>query len=168
MSGNLHLYESHLLLAHRRARGAGLAIAQKPAHLPQPISSRRAAPMRLTEEHRALHALNRLTFGPRPGDLQKVMVMDVDDWIEQQLHPDEINHNTLDAKLAHSVPLRMQIRDLVQMFPNNNLLKSAADGKTPLPTDPMKPAIYEVQISMREDRQKQDQMARDARLQTLT
>jgi hypothetical protein len=36
--------------------------------------------MRLTEEHRALHALNRLTFGPRPGDQQKVMAMDVDDW----------------------------------------------------------------------------------------
>ncbi len=140
---------------------ASLATARRPAHSPQPSSSSRAAPMKLTEEQRAIHALNRLTFGPRPGDLQKVMAMDVDDWIEQQLHPDEINNNALDAKLGQFRTLRMQIRDLVQMFPNNNLVKAAADGKTPLPTDPMKRAIYEVQINMLEDRQKQDQLARD-------
>jgi hypothetical protein len=43
---------------------------------PQPSSSSRAVPMKLNEEQCALHALNRLTLGPRPGDLQKVMAMD--------------------------------------------------------------------------------------------
>ena len=27
----------------------------------------------MTDQHRALHALNRLTFGPRPGDVDRVL-----------------------------------------------------------------------------------------------
>src|ERR1039458_8829279 len=42
----------------------------------------------LNERKRALHALDRLTFGPRPGDVQSVAAMGVDKWIEQQLHPE--------------------------------------------------------------------------------
>jgi uncharacterized protein (DUF1800 family) len=113
----------------------------------------------MTEEQRALHALNRLTFGPRPGCLQKVMDTDVDDWIEQQLHPEEIGDGVADGKLGQFRTLRMSTHDLVQTFPNNNLIKGAADGKIALPTDPMKRSIYEVQMSMLADRQKQDKLA---------
>ncbi len=119
--------------------------------------------LKLTDEQRALHALNRLTFGRRPGDLQKVMSADVDDWIEQQLHPEEINDSVLDGKLGQFRTLRMSTRDLVQTFPNANLVKSTAEGKIPLPTDPLKRSIYEVQISILADRQKQDQLAREGK-----
>jgi hypothetical protein len=84
------------------------------------------AAAKLPEEQRALHALNRLTFGPRPGDLEKVMAMGVDDWVEQQLHPDEINNSALDAKLNPFRTLRMQTRDLVQTFPTNNMARAVA------------------------------------------
>jgi hypothetical protein len=142
---------------------ASLTIAQTPGRLPPARNSRHPAAPKLTEEQRALHALNRLTFGPRPGDLQKVMAMGVDDWVEQQLHPDEINNSALDAKLNQFRTLRMPTRDLVQTFPTNNLIKAAADGKTPLPTEPLKRAVYEVQISIFEDRQRQDQLAREGK-----
>lgn len=129
---------------------------------PRPQSA--APPTRtLTEEQRALHALNRLTFGPRPGDLQKVMTMGVNDWIEQQLHPEEIPDVLLEAKLAPLRTLRMSNRDLIQTFPNKNLVKAAAEGKIPLPSDPLKRAIYEVQISLFAERQKQEQAARDGK-----
>jgi uncharacterized protein (DUF1800 family) len=117
----------------------------------------------LTQEQRALHALSRLTFGPRPGDLQKVMNMDVDDWVEQQLHPEEIPDGVLEGKLGPFRTLRMSTRDLVQIFPDNNLVKAAAEGKSPPATDPMKRSIYEVQISILAERQKQDQLARDGK-----
>ena len=117
----------------------------------------------LTEEQRALQALNRLTFGPRPGDLQKVMAVGVDDWIEQQLHPQEINNPALDARLGPYRTLRMQTRDLVQTFPPNNLVRLVADGKMPLPNDPTSRGVYEVQISIFQDRQKQDQLAREGK-----
>ena len=42
------------------------------------------------EQRRAVQALNRLTFGPRPGDVQQVMAMGVDRWIDLQLHPENI------------------------------------------------------------------------------
>ena len=153
--------------------GANSAMAQQSGRAPgtaqaAPSSTHATPPKRtatpaskLTDEQRALHALNRLTFGPRPGDLQKVMDMDVDDWIEQQLHPEEISDSVLDGKLGPFRTLRMSTRDLVQTFPNNNLIKAAAEGKIPLPADPLKRSIYEVQISIVADRQKQDQLARD-------
>jgi uncharacterized protein (DUF1800 family) len=152
------------------ALAANPAWAQQPANSPTTSKSgsnsigatpsrHAAAPAKMTEEQRALHALNRLTFGPRPGDLQKVMDTDVDDWIEQQLHPEEISDSVLDGKLGQFRTLRMSTHDLVQTFPNNNLIKGAADGKIALPTDPMKRSIYEVQMSMLADRQKQDKLA---------
>src|SRR5688572_11844919 len=37
------------------------------------------------ERARAVHVLNRLTFGPRPGDVERVLATGIDRWIEQQL-----------------------------------------------------------------------------------
>ena len=91
--------------------------------------TRLGKPTKLTEEQRALHALNRLTFGPRPGDLQKVMDTDVNDWIEQQLHPEEINDSVLDGKLGPLRTLRMSTRDLLQTFPNNKTGQGSGRGK---------------------------------------
>src|SRR4029077_171619 len=93
---------------------ASLEAAQTAVHPSSTRSSTPTAPVKfalakLTEEQRALHALNRLTFGPRAGDLRKVMAMGVDDWVEQQLHPDEISNGAMDAKLNQFRTLRMQI-----------------------------------------------------------
>src|SRR5262249_22750235 len=38
----------------------------------------------------ASHVLNRLAFGPRPGDVDRVVAMGVDRWIEQQLRGEQI------------------------------------------------------------------------------
>ncbi len=154
---------------------SSIAVAQQAASAPpqsKPTASDHATPSKhastmpakLTEEQRALHALNRLTFGPRPGDLQKVMDTDVNDWIEQQLHPEEISDSVSDGKLGPFRTLRMSSRDLVQTFPNNNLVKQAAEGKIALPADPLKRSIYEVQISILAERQKQEQAARDGKI----
>ena len=45
------------------------------------------------------HVLNRLTYGPRPGDLQKLQAMGVDNWVELQLSPSRIDNAALDARL---------------------------------------------------------------------
>ena len=46
-----------------------------------------AAPISDTE---AQHLLNRLAFGPRPGDVQRVEAMGADAYIAEQLHPDSL------------------------------------------------------------------------------
>ena len=38
----------------------------------------------------ALHVLNRLAYGPRPGDVERVATMGVRRWIDEQLHPETI------------------------------------------------------------------------------
>src|SRR5271166_4469856 len=54
----------------------------------------------MDEQKRALHALDRLTFGPRPGDVQSVTTMGVEKWIELQLHPEKIDNSAMQARLA--------------------------------------------------------------------
>src|SRR5579871_934003 len=39
---------------------------------------------------RAIHALNRLAFGPRPGDFEHVRAIGVEAYIDEQLHPESI------------------------------------------------------------------------------
>lgn len=47
-----------------------------------------AAP--LVPQQQAVHVLNRLAFGPRPGDVERVQRMGVQAWIDEQLHPEAI------------------------------------------------------------------------------
>jgi hypothetical protein len=49
---------------------------------------------------RAVHVLNRLTFGPRPGDVERVLDMGIDRWIDQQLRPESIVDVSGEAALA--------------------------------------------------------------------
>jgi uncharacterized protein (DUF1800 family) len=75
-----------------------------------------ASPAKLTERQRALHALNRLGFGPRPGDVDRVMKIGVDQWIDQQLHPERVADAAVDQRLQSYATLRMSDHDIVQKF----------------------------------------------------
>ncbi len=107
----------------------------------KPAQNTATTPM--DENRRALHALNRLGFGPRPGEVQRVEAMGVDKWIEQQLHPEKIDDSALETRLAAYRTLKMDTRELVMNFPPPQVLKAAADGRIPMPTDPEERAIYE-------------------------
>ena len=107
------------------------------------------------EHKRALHALNRLTFGPRPGDLQRVEAMGVDKWIELQLHPEKIDDGALAARLEPLRTLRMSTPEIVENFPPQPLIKAVADGKRPLPSDPQERAIYEAQLQRYQRKEEQ-------------
>lgn len=113
----------------------------------------------MDERRRALHALNRLTFGPRPGDLQRVMSMGVDAWIDRQLHPEKIDDKALESRLASFRTLRMSTREIVEDFPPPQVVKQFENGRRPLPSDPVKRAIYEDQIERLEEKQERNQAA---------
>ncbi len=59
-----------------------------------------AASPRMTERQRAEHVLDRLAFGARPGDVERVLRVGVDRWIEQQLHPERIDDRALESRVA--------------------------------------------------------------------
>ncbi|MGA7909570.1 MAG: DUF1800 domain-containing protein [Candidatus Sulfotelmatobacter sp.] len=111
------------------------------------------------QQKRALHALNRLAFGPRPGDLQQVMAMGVDQWIDLQLHPEKINDGALDTRLAPLRAVRLSTREIAEEFPNPQEIKQVMDGKKSMPSDPARRAMFEVQIARQQQRQERKQEA---------
>src|SRR4051812_35944170 len=70
----------------------------------------------LTSRQKALHALNRLGFGPRPGDVEKVMQIGVDKWIDQQLHPERVPDRAVDARLQQLPTMRMSNAEIVKKY----------------------------------------------------
>ncbi len=73
---------------------------------------------KLSKDQQILHALNRLTFGPRPGDVEEVQRLGVNKWIELQLHPDRIPENpALEARLKPLETLRMQPEEILKEYP---------------------------------------------------
>jgi uncharacterized protein (DUF1800 family) len=107
----------------------------------------------MDEQKRAVHALNRLTFGPRPGDVQRVGQMGVEKWIDLQLHPERVDNSALDARLASFRTLRMDTRELAENFPSPAFVKQVAKGKIDLPRDPAQRAIFEARMQRLEEQQ---------------
>jgi uncharacterized protein (DUF1800 family) len=121
--------------------------------VPQLFAKKNKIPeRRLNEEKRAVHALNRLTFGPRPGDLDRVVAMGVDRWIDLQLHPEKIPDSAVESRLAAFRTLRMSSKEIVEEFPDNQMIKLVMDGKKPIPSDPGRRAIYNVQIARMDEK----------------
>jgi uncharacterized protein (DUF1800 family) len=114
------------------------------------------------EQKRALHALNRLTFGPRPGDLQQVMAMGVDRWIDLQLHPEKISDDALESRLAPLRTLRMSSHEIAEDFPNGQIISQVYDGKKSMPSDAGKKAIYQVQIARLEEKKEEKEQEKNA------
>jgi uncharacterized protein (DUF1800 family) len=111
----------------------------------------------MDEQKRTVHALNRLTFGPRPGDVDHVLAIGVDKWIDQQLHPEKIDDSALDARLSPFRTLRMDTREIVENFPSEQMIKAVADGKQSLPSDPLKRAVYQAQLERYQDKEDRKQ-----------
>jgi uncharacterized protein (DUF1800 family) len=116
-----------------------------------------AAIPQMDEQKQAVHALNRLSFGPRPGDVDHVLAIGVDKWIDQQLHPETIDDSALDARLSPFRTLRMDTREIVENFPSEQMIKAVADGKQSLPSDPLKRAVYQAQLERYQDKEDRKQ-----------
>ena len=116
----------------------------------------------MEESKRALHALQRLSFGPRPGEVDRVAAMGVDKWIDQQLHPERIDDSSLNARLEPYRTLRMDTREIVENFPPQPVIRAVMEGKKPMPSDPVKRAVYQAQIERLEERQERKQEAASA------
>jgi uncharacterized protein (DUF1800 family) len=72
----------------------------------------------LTEDEAILHAMNRLAYGPRPGDVDQVRQTGLEKWIEQQLHPESINDADLNLRLQRYPSLEMSSKRLLEEFPH--------------------------------------------------
>jgi uncharacterized protein (DUF1800 family) len=110
-------------------------------------TSKVAAIPQIQGEQRVLHTLNRLTFGPRPGDIEAVKKMGVDAWFERQLNPAAIDDSALEQRLDSFPAMRMQQAELMDRYPSPQLLRQMIQTNAALPSDPVKHAIYADQIA---------------------
>ena len=82
--------------------------------------SRPAAPRldhrELAADQQVIQALNRLTFGPRPGDAQKVRAMGVDKWIDLQLNPSRIDNTPFEQFASRYDILNQDQSQLLQQY----------------------------------------------------
>jgi uncharacterized protein (DUF1800 family) len=120
------------------------------------------------KQKQALHALDRLTFGPRPGDVQTVVAMGVDKWIDLQLHPDKIDDSAMQARLTNYRTLQMSSAEMLLQFPPNPMVKAVMDGKLAMPRDPYRHAVYVAAIDRINQQQQQKQNEANAAAASAT
>jgi len=70
----------------------------------------------LPADQQIIQALNRLTFGAKPGAILKVRAIGLDKWIDQQLHPEKINDDALNAFFANYSALNANQNDLLRQY----------------------------------------------------
>src|SRR5229473_3507300 len=71
----------------------------------------------LSADEAILHALNRLAYGPRPGDVERVRQMGLAKWVDRQLNPNSIDDRAVEARLENYPTLRMSTSKLLAEYP---------------------------------------------------
>ena len=92
----------------------GLA-AQGPSREPAPRPTVQSV-RELPADQQIIHVLSRLTFGPRPGDVLQVRTIGLDNWIEQQLHPERINDAGTEAFAARYPTINRDQNELLRQY----------------------------------------------------
>ena len=112
---------------------AVLALSLPPAYAKKPA---------LNKDERVRHALDRLTFGARPGDFERVRKIGLNKWIALQLHPERTAENQpLQARLRGLDTLTMSPAEMALAYPPPQLIRAMAAGRVPLPADPARRAL---------------------------
>jgi len=97
----------------------------------------------LNQQEKALHVLNRLTFGPRPGDEAMLEKMGFDPWLERQLNPETIDDTAFEKRMEAFPAMKLSEQELERRFPSPQVIRAmSVRGVGSLPSDPELHAIY--------------------------
>jgi uncharacterized protein (DUF1800 family) len=137
----------------------------------QTVMVKLPAPPRLKQvqgDQRILHALDRLTFGPRPGEMEEVKAMGLDAWITQQLHPTTIDDSAMEQRLQQFPAMRLTEEELTRRFPPGSIIRQVENGKISVPLfNATERAIYENQVVTDRKKQEQDKASAVAKANNL-
>ena len=115
---------------------------------------------KLSKDDQILHALDRLTFGPKPGDVETVRKMGLKKWIDFELHPERMKENPeLAVKLAPLQSVRMTPAETLASYPSPQLVRAVATGRQKPPDDPIARAAVERQVRRFNIKKGQDENA---------
>lgn len=82
----------------------------------------------LTEDQKILHVLNRLGYGPRPGDVERVKAIGLQKYIDQQLDPSSIDDRVAENKVKGLEIFSMSTAEVFQKYPNPGALLRQLEG----------------------------------------
>src|SRR5262249_45541289 len=102
-----------------RATAPAPAAAAMPAAVaPAPtVAPLRAPAPSVSGDRQINHVLSRLTYGARPGDLERVRAIGLSAWIDRQLRPRTIDDSATERTLAELTTLQMPITALLREYP---------------------------------------------------
>ena len=89
----------------------------------------KSTPKPLTEDQKISHILNRLGFGARPGDVEKVKAIGVSKYIEQQLNAPVTDKAEVAARLKNFEVLNMETAEIFAKYPNGGALLRQLEGR---------------------------------------
>ena len=108
-------------------------------------------------------ALNRRTYGARPGDAERVRAVGLDSWIEAQLNPESIPENpVLAEKLRYLDTLDLPSSQLVRDYPSRQVMRQMVKGQIPYPADPEVRMMIAKMVARDERKQGQDGATADS------
>ena len=106
-----------------------------------PKRPERQAP--LTQQERVLHALNRFTFGPRPGDVEAVEKIGLQKWFLGQLQAETIDDSAFEQRMQEYPALRLSQDELMKRFPSQQMFRMVERKDAPIPHDRVEHALFE-------------------------
>jgi len=128
-------------MKHNKTRVIALIVLLLSATIPQ------AAPAQKTdhskEREQIVHVLNRLGFGPRPGDVDRVQSIGLRNYIEQQLHPESIPDPEVEDRLSRLASLRMNISESFRQYPDPQQLARQLGLRNPEARDKVRAVMQE-------------------------
>ena len=94
----------------------GVSAQKSGAKTPAKTVIARSDVRELPADQQIIQALNRLTFGAKPGDILKVRAIGLDKWIDQQLEPDKINDDAMNVFVANYSAINQNQNDLLGQY----------------------------------------------------
>jgi uncharacterized protein (DUF1800 family) len=88
----------------------------------QPPSQSDAA-KKLTEEQKVAHLLDRVTFGARPGDVERVMKLGWEKYLDEQLRPERISDQVVEQRLKNIESIHLSKAELAKNYPPPQVLQ---------------------------------------------
>ena len=109
-----------------------------------------------------VHVLNRIGYGPRPGDIERVRALGLQRYVDEQLHPERISDNGMAARLAPLSTVAMSSREIAERFElptierrqerQQNAANGAANSADPPMMDPVQQRANSLVLELSEQK----------------
>jgi uncharacterized protein (DUF1800 family) len=152
----LPLVASLLMAGQMRAQASDAASEMPPhtattfaarPHVAPRASSKNAALAPLTPRERVVQLLDRFTFGPTPGQVDRVLAQGADAWLTQQMQPGSIPDPAFARRINDFPTVSMTTQQAMAVFPDRAQIDAISKETAEPPTDPLLHAVFDVQYT---------------------